>query len=69
MDKARKKELFKGYKAKEKENFKDKIEKNRKNTQAFMKKTGDSERKLKELLKNLQIGRMFILFSGMGKIK
>jgi hypothetical protein len=34
-----------------------------------MKKTGDSERKLKELLKNLQIGRMFILFSGMGKIK
>ena len=40
-----------------------------KNTQAFLKKTGDSERKLKELLKNLQIGRMFILFSGMGKIK
>ena len=54
---------------KKKQGFKDKIEKNRKNTYAFLKKIEYSERKSKELLKNLQIGRIFILFSGMGKTK
>ena len=34
-----------------------------------MEKTGDSERKLKELLKNLQLGIMLILFSPEYEIK